>query len=89
MQRACEWRTWRSGPIPQHHYWIELVFDFTDDLHVAQAVEPSNFWESSGPRRLRMRIDLNQVCRSVDDDPRGITSKSGNRTKRPLTCGPI
>ena len=27
MQRACEQRTSRSGPIPQHHYWIELVFD--------------------------------------------------------------
>ena len=33
MQRACEQRTPQirngSGPIPQHHYWIELVFDST------------------------------------------------------------
>ena len=29
MQRACERRTSRSGSTPQHHYWIELVFEYT------------------------------------------------------------
>jgi len=37
MQRACEQRTSRSGPIPQHHNWIELVFDYTAQLADLQA----------------------------------------------------